>query len=275
MLSTANGSLSAFLGDYMRDLQLRHSYSDGSGCGASASASGEAGLTVHLPDSYKVRGRVGRGGRMVLDRIPVYHSATDSDRCYSDCHSDSQDHEQQQGMQQGIHGIAEECSRGSSSALAGYQGSTGGMRVVYGAVLHPSRQQSRAERDRDREKERESAHCMTVPTVPQARFTVHHSNMNILGGSGGNNCHHYYTASARTQTAQFRAKCADIYAYPHVDNECVVFAGSGAGVDAGASAGVQISHTFNRLLALPEGQIKGAPVPVTSPELALQYTLYV
>jgi len=224
----------------MRDLQLRFHYSDGDESG------GEAGMTVLYPDSYKVRGRVGRGGRMVLDRIPVYHGHV--------AHEEELGRSREESEQRELVG---------SSARAGYQASTGGMRVVYGTVLHPSRQQSRADRERDRE----SAHCVTVPSVPLPRFSVYHSSMRGSGGGGADNFHHYFAAPGRAQTAQFHARCGDVYAYPHVDNECVRLVGGGSAV--------QLSREHNRLLLAPEGKNKHAPAPAPPPELTMQYSLSV
>lgn len=47
--------------DYMKDLEFR--YHD--------TSSGMAVTTPIYPTSYRSRGRIGRGGRLVIDRIPV------------------------------------------------------------------------------------------------------------------------------------------------------------------------------------------------------------
>jgi hypothetical protein len=61
-------STSRFLGNYMDDLRLRHCYGDGSD---SFNSFEENDLYLLYPDRFRYRSRVGRGGRLVMDRVPV------------------------------------------------------------------------------------------------------------------------------------------------------------------------------------------------------------
>ena len=58
----------------MDDLLFEHSYDCENGGDGGDSGNGLNGLNIYYPDSYRCRGRIGRNGRLVTDRIPIYKS---------------------------------------------------------------------------------------------------------------------------------------------------------------------------------------------------------
>lgn len=81
MMNSTNNS--EYLSRYMDDLLLKHTYDCDSidvedSIGEDAYIPMEKyRLSIHYPDTFRCRGRIGRNGRLVTDRIPVYKSDRD------------------------------------------------------------------------------------------------------------------------------------------------------------------------------------------------------
>ncbi len=242
-------SMSAYLSRYMTDLQLRYSYSYSDSyndcCEQGAeSGLGGMGLSVHYPDGYKYRPRVGRGGRLILDRVPVYHPHTRGDDVEGNPEGEDEE-----------------------------DGDAGAARVVYGSVV-PLGKAGRAL----------GSDSLSVPVNPMPRFAVNRAPSAPAmpgGGVGGGdlNNHHlqYFSAPARALVTQFQSKASEVYAYPHVDNERVLYShgADGRGRDGGLGLGLALSRDCNRLLRTEGTASASAPTPVPVGEMTLQYTLSV